>query len=257
MKIALAWFSYGGIEKENADAIVMELQLAKARGVAMFLAHQHGDALISRSRSKLMSAVLEQTDADVFFMIDHDMVCKPGDIIDTCAAALDKQAMVSGLVSLRAHGMGFAGRPMGALGGSFELRLGTDTFIEAEYLGAGFLAVPRAVMEATLRAGANLKRPAEPSEAEGWGALDRFAAMRLTQCIYLDGSPFYDFFRPVVVPSTLHSGKFEYLSEDWAFSWRVRNLVPGSRQWLWSKPTVGHIGKQIFTMESAATARKA
>jgi hypothetical protein len=255
MKIALAWFTYGGIEKENADAVVVEMQLAQKRGVPLYFVHPHGDALISRSRSKLMSVVLEKTDSDVLFMLDHDITCRPGDILDTCKAALDKQAMVSGFVSLRASGVGFAGRPKaGPEGMPPVLDIGSDTFIEAEYLGAGFLAIPRTVIEKTLNAAKDLAPPWGALETRDLAAFERHAAMKVTECIYLDGSSFHDFFRPVVVPSELRPGKFEYLSEDWAFSWRVRAALPDSRQWLWTKPILGHIGKHVYTMADASTA---
>lgn len=246
MRVCLALFSYGGIEGELLDSLAAELQVAAQSGVQVYYSRIHGDALISRSRSKAMSAFLKDTDADVLFMLDHDLEWPPGQLLATCAKAHQLKAMVSGMYATRAKGAGFAGR---AKGSAVRVRIGADELHEAEYLPGGFIAIPRLVVEEVLKAGQEAQKTQYEMEAHGNSDLANCA---LTECLYNDGTNFYDFFRPIVVPSTLVSGANEYLSEDWSFSWRARRAAPGRPQYLWALPFLRHWGKYGFTMAESA-----
>lgn len=241
MKIHLCLFSYGGADAGTLDALMAELRLAEQKKVKTDYHRIHDDALISRSRSKAMSDFL-RGDAEVFFMLDHDIQWEPGMVVSTCDRAKEKKAIVGGMYAMRGKHAGCAGRLKGE---RVRIVPGKDEFHEAEYVPGGFTAIPRAVVEETLRA----------CHAAGeMGHLDDSSeshAMRVRECLYNDGSPFYDFFRPITVPSSFASGKHEYLSEDWSFVWRARRASPERRMWLWSQPILAHWGRHPFLMTEA------
>lgn len=227
MKIALALFSYGGIEGELLDCLMAEMFRAQHEKVELLYSRIHGDALISRSRSKAMSAFLDSK-ADIFFQLDHDLQWDVGDILATCAQAHEKKCVVGGMYSNRAEGKGFSGRLIKAE----NIKLGADAFVDAQYIGAGFTAYPRLVIEEVLKNGLDSRDP----------------NITLTKCSYLDStSTFYDFFRPVVVRNKEMNIE-EFLSEDWSFNWRVRQANPARPQLYWAKPMLLHWGRAPFSM---------
>ena len=250
MKPVVAVFTYGGIEGQTFDSYLNEMLEAQVKGVPFKHARVHGDALISRSRSKALSGFLNlpASEANVFFMLDHDLEWEVGSIMATCAKAYERQAIVGGIYSCRGFAMGHSGRFKNE---GVRLRPGVDELHEAEFIGGGFVAIPRVVAEEVLKAG--LKAGKE-------GRID-FAAtdtnLALTECIYTDDSGFYDFFRPVVVPSTLKPSdkRHEYLSEDWSFNWRAREANPNRPQYLWARPRLRHWGQHGYTMDTAAKVR--
>ena len=237
MQIALSWFTYGMVEDACALSLIAEMQYAMAKGQQIMMAPVGGDALISRSRSVAMSKFLD-TPCDVLFMLDHDIAFAPGDIIETCRRALERDAIVSGMYSMRARGQGFAGRPMlKRADEGIDVRLGTDQFIEAEWVSGGFVAFPRTVVEETLKAGLVSDDP----------------NMKLTECLYSDGkTKFWPFFAPMIVEERLMPGVHSYLSEDYAASWRMRTANPLRKQFFWAKPMLTHYGKYGYVMAEAA-----
>ena len=246
LKICIALFSYGGIEGMTFDSLQNELLWAKDQKLSVLFSRVHGDALISRSRSKALSSFLEKTDANVFFMLDHDVEWTTGQIVATCAKAHERQAIVGGFYSCRGFGMGMSGRLKSE---QVTVKIGADALHDAEYIGGGFTAIPRQVAEEVLKAG---KRAAREGQTD-------FAAtetdLALHECLYTDGSKFYDFFRPIVVPSTMQEGAFEYLSEDWSWSHRARQANPNRPQYLWSKPVLRHWGTYGYMMNTSMKER--
>lgn len=237
MQVMLALFSYGGIEGELVDCLMAELFNASKKGQSMLYSRIHGDALISRSRSKALSAFL-QTRGDILFMVDHDIQWDVGDILATCEQAHERKCIVGGMYSSRAEGMGFSGRLMK----DENIRFGADAFVDARYIGGGFTAIPRVVAEETLKYGLDFAVSHDPRFGEQG---DRRSL--LTECTYLDGSKFYDFFRPIVVPNPDLKTN-EYLSEDWSFCWRARQANPNRPQLYWTKPFLLHWGRAPFSM---------
>ena len=251
MKIALSLFGYAGVEGQTVDSLLGELQLAMASGVQILYSRVGSDALISRSRSKAMSAFLD-TDADVLFFVDRDICWPVGSIIETCRQAMNRYAIVGGMYSMRAKGAGFAGRPKGVSGQEFDIRIGADQLIEAEFVASGFAAYPRLVVEEVLKAGLEASRQLSTGESMANWVEKRPWDLAVNRCLYADGTSFYDFFRPFTIASRLAHGHTEYLSEDWAFCERARMANPVTKQWFWAKPVLGHVGQYIYTLHEAA-----
>lgn len=249
LRLAVAWYSYGGLEGACVDSMMQELQLAAAAKIDVRYSRIGDDALISRSRSKAMSDFLA-TDASVFVQIDHDLSWAPGDLLHLAQVALEKDAIVGGLYSMRGKKQGFAGRPLIARPeDGVNINLGTDSFIEAEYVAGGFTAIPRSVVEEVLKAGLAAAEELSMGAPSNRGRDPE--GEELTECVYTDGSRFHDYYRPIVVPSRLFPGSAEYLSEDWSFSWRATQANPRRKQWFWAKPILQHWGKYGYNMVEA------
>ena len=243
----IAVFSYGGIEGPTLDSYVNEMLFAQRKGIPLLQTRVHGDALISRSRSKALSGFLnlDPATANVFFMLDHDLEWDEGDILATCAKAHECQAIVGGIYSCRGFNMGHSGRFAKE---GVVMKPGADVLHEAEFIGGGFVAIPRIVAEEVLKKGLSDVKVSDTSDA-GTRNLDT----ALHECIYTDATSFYDFFRPVVVPGTLNPSdkRHEYLSEDWSFNWRARAAAPSRPQYLWSAPVLRHWGSHGYTMATS------
>ena len=148
----IAVFSYGGIEGPTLDSYVNEMLFAQRKGIPLLQTRVHGDALISRSRSKALSGFLnlDPATANVFFMLDHDLEWDEGDILATCAKAHERQAIVGGIYSCRGFNMGHSGRFAKE---EVTIKPGAAVLHEAEFIGGGFVAIPRIVAEEVLKNG--------------------------------------------------------------------------------------------------------
>ncbi|MFH1690381.1 MAG: hypothetical protein ABIE42_09120 [Candidatus Eisenbacteria bacterium] len=221
-------FTYGGVNEETVDCILAEFGMAPGLGVQFLYDRVSGDALISRSRSVALSRFLLETEADVCFMLDRDIVCVAGEIVETCKIAHREKACVAGLYPKRTPGMGMTSR---LTKDNPDFIVGEDRLWPAEYLATGFLAIPRCAPRAVV------DTFCKTSVAD---------SLRVQPFIYAPdpAREAWDFFRPVVAPSTMVKGKGEYLSEDWAWSRRASSA--GIRQLVWSKPSLVHYGRQGF-----------
>ena len=230
MRTHIALFSYGGVQGHTFDCVLDELAKFTGKDEAFF-SRPIDDALISRSRSKMASQFLDGP-CDVLFMLDHDIGFATGDLIATCRKALETAALVGGLYALKAFGKGFSSRLAEKRG---EVAIGTDALLRATYLASGFVAIPRAALEKMVD---KLPSAAEP--------------FKLSRCTHAPEELFYDFFRPIVTPSTLMEGKLEYLSEDWAFSARAAHC--GVESFVYLKPRLRHHGDFGFSVQDAVRA---
>lgn len=264
--IDLAVFGYKSVAPQTSYTLLREMRLMDQLGINFLYDAVEGDALISRSRSKALSRFLEVPDLDVCVMVDHDMVWTPGAIAALAMKAHEKKACVAGLYSCRGRGNGFSSRLMDS---DVKLKTMEDKLHDAEYLATGFLAIPRVVAEEVLKAGKEAaaehlligEKDAQPDLGP------RNSNMALHPCLYLDGSIFYGFFRCIEVPSTFKAqgsqhhavgmvgGKlepaYEYLSEDWSFSWRCRQAAPSRPLYIWTMPWLEHLGQYGFTVLDA------
>ena len=125
---------------------------------------------------------------------------------------------------------------------------GKDELLDAEYLATGFWACPRVVGDEILKQGGAVRKTFLSLEVQDVLALHR--------CIYNDGTLFYDYFRPVAVPSSIEvdagaAKVYEYASEDWAFSYRARQANPNRPLYAWTLPHLVHHGSYGFTMKTA------
>lgn len=257
-------FTYGGIESATMWTMVREMRKMDQFGINFLMNNVHGDALISRSRSKALHEFLK-TDLDVCVMVDHDLEWEPGSLAALALKAHERRACVSGFYATRSFGRGWSSRikDQGA-----KLKTAVDELHDAEYLAGGFLAIPRLVVEEVLEAGKESATSCDGQMKPVAGPLndaDFNAALR--PCVYNDSSLFYDYFRPICVPSTAAydrgDGKggiirpaglppeakpYEYLSEDWAFSWRCRQANPDRPLLVWTFPWLLHHGRHGYSV---------
>ena len=178
-----------------------------------------GDANIDRARSKVASWFLAEERAeagDVLLMVDSDNAWEDGDLQHIAVAALEKKAVVGGIYSKRTFGGGYACRFTDGAAGTWEQ--GKEAFIQAEFVGTGFIAIPRAVLE---RIGDNL--PVVKGE-------------------------FQPFFMPYVLPDPY---QVEYPTDDQAFCARARAV--GFKVYAATKPVLTHEGAFTYRMQDAET----
>lgn len=227
MNLRLALFTYGGIEPECHESMLRLLSSAQEHKISY---DQLGDdALISRSRSIAASTFLANPTDDVLFMLDHDIQFRPSDLIKTAEKALQTKSIVGGLYAYRSTAKGSASR---LLKDGVLFTPGKDELHEVEYGATGFMAIPRVALQAILAKCLNAEEP-----------------LTVRECLRTKtGMTFHDFFRCVSVKSTFVEGKWEYLSEDWAFCLRAR--AAGVKCYAYSLPILRHWGKYPFTLES-------
>lgn len=183
------------------------LGLAKSGGWRI---HIHsGDALISRVRSIAVSSWLQEDDADVFLMIDDDIVFNEADAHKVIALAREKRSIVSGAYPVR----GPTHTASRFIEGDISVRFGDgEPPRKIKWAGTGFIAVHRDVVQAIV-------------DTMPLTLADRF------------------FFWPMFMPFVVGN---EYLSEDWAFCERARQL--GFDVWLDPTVILTHIGGYGFTV---------
>lgn len=245
-RILVCLFSYAGIAGRTLEALLNELLLMNSYGMKYTFYNVSDDALISRSRSKALSAML-QGEFDLCLMVDHDMQWNPGELLALAMKSHQLKSCVSGIYSSRAIGRGCASRPKNE---AAQFKMGDDILLDAEYLSGGFLAIPRIVAEEVLKAGLS-------ADPDGQLQAERLANIQLHPCVYNSGPIIHDFFRPICVPRSFDKpglpaeGTHEYLSEDWAFSWRCTQANSTRPLYLWTLPWLTHWGEFPFTLKTA------
>lgn len=184
------------------------------------------DALIARSRSLLATKFLE-TEADVMVIFDDDVVWNPADFWKLVEGARETRSIYCGPYVTRSDrphlaSRMFHGSPV-AIAATPQRRP-----IEIEYAATGFVAIHRDVFEAMLQG--------EFEDANG--------RHRIWQCVKGGGTPFYPFFATFTLKDS--AGDYHYLSEDWAFSERARQL--GFKVWMDQSIILEHMGWYPFTV---------
>lgn len=166
-----------------------------------------GDALVSRVRSKAVSRWWRENADDVFLMADDDIVFDPSGadwLVKQCRQGHD---IICAAYPVH-NGAHFALR---APRGEIAFRPDAEP-VEIEYAATGFLAVHRRVLDAMI-----------PT---------------LTLCHPDQVWSFWPMFQPMVAAPR---GLDEYLSEDWAFCQRARDL--GFKVWLDPSVRIGHLSQ--------------
>lgn len=200
----LALFAYAGVTPQTHDCLLRDLP-----GFRPVTYHRESkDALISRSRSFAASVFL-RSECDVMVMIDHDISWQPGDLQRLVDSCLKTGSLVGGVYPKRAFGEGLACKFLQ----NGRYAIGSDTLVPAEYLSTGFFAAHRSVMEA------------------------------VAQTLPLTSHDFWPLFLPMLSPPRAN-GRPEYLSEDWSFCERARNL--GFPMYLDLQPRLTHAGVHVY-----------
>lgn len=184
------------------------------------------DALIGRSRSLMTSKFLE-TDADVMVIIDDDIVFEWEDFWKLVEGARETKSVYGGLYVTRSTEPHITSRLFPGASLDFH-KTPQRRPIEIQYLATGFWAMHRDLVEAMV--GAHFE------DADGGHTVG----------LCSQGGPeaFYPFFMPFQVVED--NGARHYLSEDWAFCNRARQL--GYKVWADQSIMLMHMGLYPYTV---------
>lgn len=183
-----------------------------------------GDGLVSRARSIVVSRWWAETADDVFLMIDDDISFSVDEAERVVAAALRTEGIVCGAYPIRS-GVGLALRGLEAQN---AIDFGPDKteLVEIEYAATGFMAVHRKVIDAMVPT-LELVHADQP-----WS--------------------FWPLFAPLIVPMGPAKA---YLSEDWSFCHRARDL--GFKVYVDPSIKLGHLAQielDVHNMSQVARA---
>jgi len=106
-----------------------------------------GSSALPRSRSQAASNFLAKSReeaGDVFLMVDTDQGWECGDLAHIARKALECNAVIGGIYTMRAFGMGVVQR----FDDEGRYKMGSDKLLRATRLGTGFIAIPRTILEA-------------------------------------------------------------------------------------------------------------
>lgn len=185
------------------------------------------DALIGRSRS-LMCTEFLKTDSDVMVIIDDDIVFEPDDFWKIVEGARETRSVYGGAYVTRSTTPHLTSRFLPNSGELVFAQTPNRRPIEFQYLATGFWAVHRDVFEAMI--GAEFH--------------DAYGTHRIEEVTLGADRPFYPFFSPYTFREA--DGQLHYLSEDWAFSARARDL--GFKVWVDQSIILIHMGDYPYTV---------
>jgi hypothetical protein len=203
--------TWRGIDVPTIQAINLTKKLANPKFDCMF---GYGDALISRTRSTEATKFLKHSSmGDVLLFIDTDIVFEPHQAAELATLCHDGYPIVGGLYVTRQ-----TDHPKAAI----RLKPGTQIDfsgspdpLEIDFASTGFFAIHRKVLEAM--------------------------AKTMPLCHPGDRHEMYPFFMPMTYDAM---GQWEYLSEDWAFCERARQL--GFKTFVAPTVCVGHLGERVY-----------
>ena len=194
------------------------------------------DALIGRSRS-LMCTEFLKTDADVMVIIDDDIVFEPDDFWKIVEGARETRGIYGGAYVTRSTEPHISSRALPDTGPQRFAKTPERRPIEYQYLATGFWAMHRDVLEAMIGA--------EFTDAYGGHKIElvEIGADR----------PFYPFFQPFTTRED--DGRLHYLSEDWAFCNRARQLFDHP-VWVDLSIILVHMGLYPYTVRDMQTLKE-
>lgn len=184
---------------------------------------RRGDALIDRARAMEASRFLFDKQFEVLLFLDDDIIYNYEDAIKVCRAVHEGCDIVGGAYTLKTDGgeqfnVKFLTEnktiPFGTDGGLAEVRL----------VSTGFMAIHRRVFEKM--------------------------AETMPLCV-AQKAKFYPFFQPY--PKEI-DGKWYYLSEDWAFCERARDL--GFKIWCDTTVKIKHAGRYVYDWDDFQRGKK-
>ncbi|KKN29543.1 hypothetical protein LCGC14_0843010 [marine sediment metagenome] len=207
----LALFAYSGVLPDTVDCLLRDLRLWP--NIVYY--RISNDALISRSRSRAASDFLQsnrEMTGDVLLMVDHDIKWDEGDLVYLAEKTLETKGIVAGIYSKREFGGGTAVR-FSAPG---KYTAGEDVLAEAQFVSTGFLGIHRSVLE------------------------------KMSETLPKTIGNFWPFFLPLLATHPVDADAVEYLSEDWAFCARARELGASIHAAL--KPNLVHVGEWAYRL---------
>lgn len=193
------------------------------------------DALICRSRSRALSGFMA-SGLDVWLQLDHDIQYNPEDLFTLADIAHSHRKPVCVPYSKRAL------PPVPAIRTIPSKPLppaGSDTITEINAFATGFLAIPRYCLEDAIP---TLLDPGMTHP------------LRIYDCQDVGHGVFAPSFPSLFQPFPIDSspGRYEYLSEDYAAS--VRLKACGHEPYAWSKPILGHVSNFAFKLPTGQMA---
>lgn len=223
---------YGGqVHLLYMQSVIALMQYASGSFFDVGLALLGNDSLVTRSRNTLVSNFLDMPQATHLLFVDADISFSP----DQVARMLQfGEPLVAGLYPLKvldwqqAAGRGRAGQEEDALyycglPCTGEEREDRDGFVTGHYAGTGFMLIAREVLETMTAAYAGLGYSGTHAYTEGPRSNRQHYA--LFDCL-------------------IEPGTRTYLSEDFAFCWRWRQL--GGKVWLDTRGRLTHTGSHDF-----------
>lgn len=196
--------------------------LLTGRYIAM---EQWNDAAIDRARGCAATEFLRHTspdDTDVLVFIDSDMIFSLEDLDKIVSLARDKVGIAIGAYPVRRGDAPWLA--LVPLEGNAVLSFNAESPpIEVKYGATGFMAIHREVLKAV--------------------------ADTMPLCTGA-GAPFWPVFLPLIVDE---NGTNHYLSEDWSFCHRARDL--GFPVWLDQTVKLGHIGNYVYSVKDLMQAQ--
>lgn len=213
-EIFLALPVYGDYEANFVHSLLrlMQTRPAPARVKVATLA---GDSLVPRARNVLAARFLRSSATHLLF-IDTDLIFSPAHI---ARIASHDVPIVAGLYPKKQRELGWV---CNLLDEGAEVR--DDGLLPAKYAGTGFLMIAREVLERMVEAYPEIEY--DPDEGDESGIKWDFFATGVWKC-----------------PET---GRRRYLSEDWFFCQRARDL--GYEVLIDTSIVCKHVGKFIYPM---------
>lgn len=218
VKVCVAIPTYGGV---CPDFLLSMLILGTNQPCKLDIKFRAGDSLVSRSRNVLTHEFLK-TDCTHLLFVDSDLVFNPGHIIQLISRDKD---VIGGF---------YPKKQQGELEWVYNKMTGASPLLddsrlkEVRYMGTGFLLIKRIVFEKmTERYGEQIwyltePHPERPQEKQ------------------------YDFWS--VGPYTYPDGSRRFLSEDWFFCERWREM--GGQVWGDGLVVLQHVGPVAFPLKT-------
>jgi len=225
---------FGGLLTATYASALLELhRLAPTMDMAINTAFVSGDALITRARSLVVAAFMDQPLATHLLFIDADIGFKPEQVARLLAFDAEvaaamypaKQLDWTNFERYRSRGepideagLIYVGTPSAVA----ERRI-RDGFVSADYAGTGFMLIKRSAIERLFKAFPEL----------------RFSTIDSNLKTSKTDQNLYALFDCIIDPGT---GK--YLSEDYSFCRRWRQI--GGELWLDLRSQLTHVGPASF-----------
>lgn len=229
--IYVAHVSYKGVHELNCTSMIDVVAHTFQTNRRVILRSIYNDALISRSRSRILSHMLYPDMPDTLVMVDHDLQFRPDDLFELADHAHAEGCIMGIPFALRGTPLNWVGR---TLKGDNKPTVGHDTITEVQFCGT-LLAVSASTL-------AKIRDFCLASDDPDIRIYECHDSGRLME----QGFPhFWDFMRPChLFDPDKHTT--EYLSEEWAFMHRAK--AAGIPTKIWHQPVVHHFGMVPFQL---------
>lgn len=223
MNIYISICSMRGTKYTTWARVSDMMDWSASQGIRMEVKAREAESLICRARQRSLADFYYQPEFTHLMTLDDDIIIQPDALIKMLNA--DK-SVVGGFYRLKTHEyMGVAQRPKGR---KWVSVLKEQKLVEADYVSTGCMLTKREVITDMINAYPELEYEEN-----------------------LTGTKLWAFYMPFI----FDNGDFrEYLSEDWAFCQRARDI--GHSVWVHGGIQCGHWGEVPFTLEFEEDAKE-